>query len=130
MCTAFEVQAATEEVAGEGSDNKKMIGAAAAVAVAAGVGVYLMKSVRSTPPSVRRERNQMRRRHVCERCEGARTNDGCLTGLPNQAFVFVKPHACTDAAKALVKAELQKRGITIVTEGGILGSVIGASIEP
>jgi len=48
----------------------------------------------------------------------------------NVAFIFIKPHACTDATKALVKAELQKRGITIVTEGGILGSVIGASIEP
>lgn len=42
----------------------------------------------------------------------------------NIAYVFIKPHACTDATKALVKSELTKRGITILSEGQILGTVI------
>merc|ERR1712100_281510 len=71
MCTGLEVQAKEEEVA-EGADKNKILLAAAGVAVAAGVGVYLMQT---DSPST------------------------------NVAFVFVKPHACTDAAKALVKAE-------------------------
>jgi len=42
----------------------------------------------------------------------------------NVAFVFLKPHACTDAAKELVRQELTKRGISITGEGMILGTVI------
>jgi hypothetical protein len=42
----------------------------------------------------------------------------------NVAFVFIKPHACTEPAKELVRAELTKRGIAITGEGTILGTVI------
>jgi len=42
----------------------------------------------------------------------------------NTAFVFVKPHACTDAAVSLVKDELIAKGIAVREEGEILGSVI------
>jgi len=42
----------------------------------------------------------------------------------NVAFVFIKPHANTEATKALVKAELAKRNITITGEGEIKGTVI------
>jgi len=42
----------------------------------------------------------------------------------NIAYVFIKPHAYTDATKSLVKTELQQRGIKILKEGTILGSVI------
>jgi len=37
----------------------------------------------------------------------------------NSAFVFIKPHAVTDKVKSLVKSELKKRNINILTEGSI-----------
>lgn len=37
----------------------------------------------------------------------------------NSAFVFVKPHAVTDATKALVKSTLEAKGIKILDEGDI-----------
>jgi nucleoside diphosphate kinase len=37
----------------------------------------------------------------------------------NTAFVFIKPHAVTDAAKELVKAGLAAKGIKILSEGSI-----------
>jgi len=42
----------------------------------------------------------------------------------NVAFVFIKPHAVTEDTKALVKSELQKQGINILSEGQILGTTI------
>ena len=39
--------------------------------------------------------------------------------MSNAAFVFVKPHANTDATRALVKETLAAKGITIVSEGTI-----------
>jgi len=42
----------------------------------------------------------------------------------NSAFVFIKPHAVTDAVKSLVKAGLEAKGITIRKEGSIKGEVI------
>ena len=45
-------------------------------------------------------------------------------GLKNSAFVFVKPHAVTEATKALVKEQLAARGINIVTEGSLTGPEI------
>jgi len=42
----------------------------------------------------------------------------------NVAFIFVKPHAFTDGTIELVRSELQARGITIKTEGCILGTTI------
>jgi len=42
----------------------------------------------------------------------------------NIAFVFIKPHAYTEATKSLVRSELAKRGITITTEGVITGPQI------
>merc|ERR1719253_291024 len=35
----------------------------------------------------------------------------------NQAFVFLKPAAVTDKMKELVKATLEKKGITVLKEG-------------
>jgi nucleoside diphosphate kinase len=42
----------------------------------------------------------------------------------NSAFVFVKPHANTDAVNALVKEEFAAKGIKILTEGVIPGEEI------
>merc|ERR1719197_435023 len=39
--------------------------------------------------------------------------------VKNSAFVFIKPHAVTDAAKALVKEKLAEEGIAIVREGSL-----------
>merc|ERR1711865_1255840 len=40
-------------------------------------------------------------------------------GALNQAYVFIKPHAVTDAVKALVSKGLADQGVTIVSEGSI-----------
>jgi hypothetical protein len=37
----------------------------------------------------------------------------------NSAFVFLKPHAVTDACKALVKQRLADEGIQVVGEGAL-----------
>jgi len=42
----------------------------------------------------------------------------------NVAFVFVKPHACTDAVSTFVKSELEAHGIKILKEGEIDGNTI------
>jgi nucleoside diphosphate kinase len=42
----------------------------------------------------------------------------------NSAFVFIKPHAITDAVKALVKKKLEDSGIRIVAEGSLTGEVV------
>lgn len=42
----------------------------------------------------------------------------------NAAFVFIKPHAVTEKVKALAKAGLQSRGIHILVEGSLPGTVI------
>lgn len=42
----------------------------------------------------------------------------------NSAFVFLKPHAATDAAKALATAGLQEKGFKIVAEGTLDGTTI------
>jgi hypothetical protein len=42
----------------------------------------------------------------------------------NSAFVFLKPHAATEPAKALVKAGLEEKGYKILAEGELTGSVI------
>jgi nucleoside diphosphate kinase len=39
--------------------------------------------------------------------------------LKNKAFLFIKPHAVTDATKALVGAQLVEKGFTICSEGSI-----------
>jgi len=41
-----------------------------------------------------------------------------------QAFVFVKPHAVTDATKALAKEHLAEAGITVYKEGELTGTQI------
>lgn len=43
--------------------------------------------------------------------------------LVNSAFVFIKPHAVTEATKALVKATLEANGVRIVKEGDIKSEV-------
>merc|ERR1740130_105678 len=40
-------------------------------------------------------------------------------GLKNKAFLFIKPHAVTDATKTLVGAQLVEKGFTICSEGSI-----------
>ena len=42
----------------------------------------------------------------------------------NSAFVFIKPHANTEATKTLVKDVLTAKGCTILSEGAISGTVI------
>ena len=42
----------------------------------------------------------------------------------NSAFLFLKPHAATPAAKALVETELAKRGIAITKQGELDGATI------
>eukprot|EP00968_Pinguiococcus_pyrenoidosus_P007964 scaffold553_cov238-Pinguiococcus_pyrenoidosus.AAC.15 len=42
----------------------------------------------------------------------------------NAAFVFVKPHAVTEAVKDLVKQKLGEKGITILGEGSLTGPEI------
>jgi len=39
--------------------------------------------------------------------------------LKNKAFLFIKPHAVTDAVKALANSELTKKGFSILAEGEI-----------
>jgi len=39
--------------------------------------------------------------------------------MKNCAFVFIKPHANTEAVQALVKSELEKKGLKIMSEGPI-----------
>ena len=43
---------------------------------------------------------------------------------PQSAFVFIKPHACTPAVEALVKAKFAEVGIKILREGEISGATI------
>ena len=42
----------------------------------------------------------------------------------NSAFVFIKPHANTAAAQALVKKTLAAKGIAIKAEGELTGETI------
>jgi len=45
---------------------------------------------------------------------------------PQSAFVFVKPHANTDAVQSLVKAKFGEVGVTVLSEGTIDGATIDA----
>ena len=40
-------------------------------------------------------------------------------GGKNRAFVFIKPHAVTDACKKLVTDSFSARGISVLTEGSL-----------
>jgi len=42
----------------------------------------------------------------------------------NSAFVFIKPHAVTDAVKEMVKAGLEAKGCKVLTEGSLTSEVI------
>mmetsp|Transcript_30988 Transcript_30988/g.36162 ORF Transcript_30988/g.36162 Transcript_30988/m.36162 type:complete len:346 (-) Transcript_30988:15-1052(-) len=59
-------------------------------------------------------------------CSG--TNKSCLTSdetqLLNSAFVFVKPHANTEATQKLVREKLIGAGITILSESEVAGETI------
>ena len=46
------------------------------------------------------------------------------TSQTQSAFVFIKPHACTEAVEALVKSKFDEVGITILSEGDIDGATI------
>jgi len=39
--------------------------------------------------------------------------------LQNSAFLFIKPHACTDKTKALVEEQLKVKGFTVISSGEI-----------
>ena len=43
---------------------------------------------------------------------------------PQQAFVFIKPHACTEKVIELVKAKFSEVGVSIISEGEIDGATI------
>merc|ERR1719272_468824 len=43
---------------------------------------------------------------------------------PQSAFVFVKPHACTEKVIELVKAKFGEVGVSILSEGDIDGATI------
>ncbi|CAD7935942.1 unnamed protein product [Amoebophrya sp. A25] len=47
-----------------------------------------------------------------------------LKEIPNEAFVFIKPHAQTPEARRAVRDELRARGLKITQEGEISGKVI------
>lgn len=55
---------------------------------------------------------------------GARGGGALCAELKNSAFVFVKPHAVTEPTIDLVRTELQKAGITVVSEGDISSETI------
>ena len=53
------------------------------------------------------------------------SKDTCdASELLNSAFVFVKPHANTPSVQKLVRAKLQEKGISILSESDISGEVI------
>jgi len=55
----------------------------------------------------------------------AKVQAPALVATPkNQAFVFIKPHAVTDAVKALVSERFSKDGFSIVSQGELTGPQI------
>ena len=52
-------------------------------------------------------------------CELEQWKDTVVATEKNRAFVFIKPHAVTEAMVALVKEKLSGAGISIVSEGAI-----------
>jgi len=54
------------------------------------------------------------------------TRGGCTMSVApkNSAFVFVKPHAVTEATVSLVKESLEKAGVTVLQEGDITSEEI------
>ena len=48
--------------------------------------------------------------------------------LRNHAFVFIKPHANTEAVRKLVAAEFEKRGINVSAQGEITGEEIDKNL--
>jgi hypothetical protein len=47
---------------------------------------------------------------------------------PNSAFVFIKPHANTKQAQALVAAGLKARGVNIISHGELTAEQIDAGM--
>jgi len=78
-------------------------------ALTSGVAIAIMKREASTCSSAPK----------CESssCEAPKT-------LRNSAFVFIKPHANTEATQAFVKSKLQSSGLTILSECDIDGPTI------
>mmetsp|Transcript_64637 Transcript_64637/g.127789 ORF Transcript_64637/g.127789 Transcript_64637/m.127789 type:complete len:639 (+) Transcript_64637:93-2009(+) len=56
--------------------------------------------------------------------ELANLNKAAFPPLKNSAFVFIKPHAVTPKVKLLAKRGLQEKGIKILKEGSLSGTVI------
>mmetsp|Transcript_11421 Transcript_11421/g.16635 ORF Transcript_11421/g.16635 Transcript_11421/m.16635 type:complete len:373 (-) Transcript_11421:222-1340(-) len=52
------------------------------------------------------------------------TNNTCSSSLKNSAFVFVKPHANTEATQKMVRTKLTEAGVTILSECDVSGKVI------
>jgi len=60
----------------------------------------------------------------CSCFEGLTKSSSSPDLRKNSAFVFIKPHAVTDKVKQLAKKELEERGIKILKEGSLPGTVI------
>merc|ERR1712242_305763 len=56
--------------------------------------------------------------------ELANLNQAAFAPVKNSAFVFIKPHAVTPKVKELAKKGLQEKGINILKEGSLSGTVI------
>jgi hypothetical protein len=61
-------------------------------------------------------------------CGGSSTttpaSDETCSSLKNSAFVFVKPHANTEATQKMVRTKLTEAGVTILSECDVSGKVI------
>jgi len=56
--------------------------------------------------------------------KSSKSKEGSNPKLLNSAFVFVKPHANTEATQKLVRDKLTEAGVTIVSESDISGETI------
>jgi nucleoside diphosphate kinase len=62
---------------------------------------------------------------LAKACEIAEAKGDQAKLTTNRAFVFVKPHAVTDAAVALVKATFEEKGVSVLKDGVLPGPTIG-----
>ena len=64
------------------------------------------------------------RRQLAPKKSGKPCYRSCLSWRKQSAFVFIKPHAVTDKAKALVAGKFAGAGIKITKEGSLDGTTI------
>jgi len=109
-CAAVPALLIAQQAKADGDINKEtvaMAGAAAAVGYAA---------VAATQANAKARDQDLRLQALEVRAAKATSS----------AFVFVKPHAVTDAVKVKVKAGLETAGLTVLQEGSIAGPKIDA----